>query len=128
MSRLSRQGEEVQSWGLAIGIDSDSRILVSGHAGLGPVVWRFLQDGTPDELFGGAGYVALEEQHPGLKRFFGLALILDSSGRIVVAGRTDGLEYDMGVCRLSADGSLDRTFGTDGVVTYDLRRGFGGEE
>ena len=33
-----------------------------------------------------------------------------------------------GVCRLLTDGSIDRSFGFDGLVTFDRRAGFGGLE
>jgi uncharacterized delta-60 repeat protein len=118
------QEQEVATWTLAMGIDSASRIAVVGMIGQGTAVWRYLPDGTPDRSFGGTGYVALEEQDPRFGRFFGSAMIFDSSGRIVVAARKDGREYDFGVCRLLTDGSIDRSFGMDGLVVYDRGAGF----
>ncbi|WP_075086540.1 tandem-95 repeat protein [Mariniblastus fucicola] len=42
--------------------------------------------------------------------------ILDASGRTVVVGESDG---DFVVARYNSDGSLDNTFGTNGLATYD---------
>src|SRR5207244_1122052 len=72
-------------------------------------------DGSPDTSFGGGGQASL----PG--SLFPLALAIDASARIVVAGDVGS---DMGVARLNADGSPDTSFGNGGLVTID----FGGND
>ncbi|HTF05507.1 MAG TPA: delta-60 repeat domain-containing protein, partial [Bacteroidia bacterium] len=48
----------------------------------------------------------------------GYSVAIQSDGKIVVAGVTStGPSDDFAVVRFSADGSLDSTFDTDGVVT-----------
>jgi uncharacterized delta-60 repeat protein len=127
VTRVSRSGHEIQTDGRAIQIDSESRIVVLGRFDSHPAVWRYLSDGTPDDTFGGTGCVALEDLDPKLGVFWGRATIRDSSGRIVVAGNlTVCAEYDAAVCRLNPDGSLDLSFGVDGMVSYDCNQGFRG--
>lgn len=50
-----------------------------------------------------------------------VAVALQSYGRVIAAGttRTDG-DADFALARYHSDGSLDTTFGTDGVVTTDF--------
>lgn len=51
----------------------------------------------------------------------GNAVAIQLDGRIVVAGATDaGEDNDFALVRYNADGSLDTTFDTDGMVTTDF--------
>jgi len=52
----------------------------------------------------------------------GLGVAIQSDGKIVVAGKTyngSDYNYDVVVLRCTTTGSLDATFGTGGIVTYD---------
>jgi len=45
---------------------------------------------------------------------------IQTDGKIVVStGIENGVDADAGILRYNSDGRLDRTFGTNGVVTYD---------
>ena len=49
------------------------------------------------------------------------ALGIQSDGRIVVAGSSyNGSNYDFALVRYNANGSLDTTFGTGGIVTTSI--------
>jgi len=76
-----------------------------------PAVWRFTAAGDLDPDFADAGLY----HHPdgGVLR----EVALDDAGRAYVLGTTPGADYLL--MRMSADGSLDTSFGTDGIVTYD---------
>ncbi len=51
---------------------------------------------------------------------FGHAMATQQDGKIVVAGgRSNGINNDILVLRFHSGGSLDKTFGSGGVVTYD---------
>lgn len=80
-----------------------------GLIGLNPggVLARRAADGSEDAAF-------VPAVLPGQIR----DLVLDASGRIVVSGGVygDGIEVDVLVARYNADGSLDASFGTGGVV------------
>ena len=83
---------------------------------------RLETDGTLDAGFGAGGITTLD--------FTGLsaradALLLQSDGKIVVAGRTEtgtggDDTLDFAIARLHPDGTLDTTFGSDGMQTADV--------
>jgi uncharacterized delta-60 repeat protein len=101
--------------GNAIAVDPTSGKLVGlvVSAINGNVKWRFVRynsDGTPDTAFGnGNGWVQFNIPS-GMNPYGGLAI--DSQGRILVAGSM--------VARYLPDGSLDSSFGSNGVVTVDM--------
>jgi uncharacterized delta-60 repeat protein len=78
-------------------------------------VARFLGTGTVDGSFGAGGVVTTP--FPGAARAVEVAV--DGAGRLVVIGFTPpktGADRAATVVRYNADGSLDTTFGTNGVV------------
>jgi uncharacterized delta-60 repeat protein len=123
--------QDSESNGAIVRIDSESRIVVHGVVGdRTGAVWRYLPDGSPDESFGENGNVAPETYIPAAlrrRRIVPMSIAVDSSGRIVVAGTTAREPAaDVLLWRLSTDGTLDRSFGVDGFLLYDRRRGFYG--
>lgn len=101
----------------AVAIDSSGRLLLAGTDGpaggeLAPVV-RLLKSGQPDPSFGKAGAVLLPLPGPGVAN----AVATDSTGRIVVAGGVrSGGGWEPFLARLLPDGSMDPSFGGDGLV------------
>jgi uncharacterized delta-60 repeat protein len=96
-------------------------VVVQLQAQAGAVVVRYNTNGTLDTTFGTshAGYVNLGNlTYP--------ALAVQSDDRIVVAGTIinvqDG-QGDVGLDRLNADGTLDTSFGTGGIVVTSLPLG-----
>jgi uncharacterized delta-60 repeat protein len=94
---------------------------VSGSSGFDIAVARLNPDGTRDASFGGgdgAVYLDLQGRHD-----WAAAVAVDSAGRIVVAGHSEPFEgnaSDAVVVRLLPDGSLDPSFGNQGIVVLDL--------
>jgi uncharacterized delta-60 repeat protein len=89
-------------------IDGSGRIVATGESttaagDLDMVIWRFLADGTPDVIFGGAGYL-LEDGAAGAAggNDAGRGIGIDGSSRIVVAGRstTPAATLDMAAWRV----------------------------
>lgn len=81
---------------------------------LEPVLWRYEGDGTLDGSFGKEGLVVRSESARALGPAEGHAIVLDSSGRILVTGpRRDamGFMYAMFIRRYSPDGTPDQSFG-----------------
>jgi uncharacterized delta-60 repeat protein len=113
----------------AMALQPDGKILVVGTAyDVGPfrvdstvVVARFDSDGALDPTFGTDGKV--KTAIPFDQDFEGKAVALQSDGKIVVAG-TDVIVNDehLALVRYGPDGSLDATFGTDGLVGRALGR------
>jgi len=106
------------SEGDAIEIDGAERVVVAGHIDDGPehmAVWRYNSDGTPDPTFGVNG-VAMPER---FENDYGSDCAHDAAGRILVVGYSYDGDTDMVTWRLNADGTLDPTFGVDGIVVQD---------
>jgi uncharacterized delta-60 repeat protein len=104
----------------AIAIDNLDRIVVTGQSWdpdqleTSFATLRYLGNGTRDASFG-AGGLAVEPFHNGADLVRDLALQAD--GRIVVTGDAGafGSTKSFAVVRYNVDGTLDPTFGTNGV-------------
>jgi uncharacterized delta-60 repeat protein len=74
--------------------------------------------GSLDLSFGGTGFftTAITEYENG-----GRAVVIQQDGKIVVGGFAgNGTNTDFAVVRYNPDGSLDDSFGSDGMVTTDI--------
>lgn len=95
-----------------IAIQPDGGIVV---AAFGSVV-RYLPDGSLDSSFGGGGYVTTG--------FNAYTVALQPDGKIIVAGASgpvsDTIYSEFAVARYNQDGSLDASFGTDGITKTDF--------
>ncbi|WP_141735119.1 hypothetical protein [Oligoflexus tunisiensis] len=97
---------------------ADSKMLVA----------KFKSDGELDTSFGTDGY-AIHNAIVGTTGEVARSIVVQSSGKIVIAGTiehagaSDTRDRDIGLLRLNTDGSLDSTFGTDGLVTLNLSEG-----
>ena len=105
----------------------DGKLLVAGHfesSGWGTfhmAVLRLHPDGSLDGSFGNNGMATIDFGPYN----FATGLALQADGRIIVAGWSIGDNgADFALARLNTGGSLDATFGGDGLVTLDL----GGDE
>jgi uncharacterized delta-60 repeat protein len=111
-------------------IQNDGKILAAGGAGVvrnasgAYALARFTADGALDTSFGTSGTVTTELTD-GHDEVFGLALQRD--GRIVAAGAAHfelAVSGDFALARYNRDGSLDRRFGSGGIVITDFGGGF----
>src|SRR5262249_36542201 len=101
-------------------LQPDQKIVVVGGARNQSVALaRYNPDGTPDTGFGNGGTV-VTSFGPGFTVFHTDA-VLQSDGRIIVVATRDSGIAD--VLRYNSDGSLDNSFGTNGVLPVP----FGGE-
>jgi len=98
--------------------DSNGNILVFGDGELGEVsnafVARITSAGTVDSTFGSSGYALVSDPH-GSELVDITAIAVDSMNRIVLAGLVGGFSGGI-VWRLTPSGTLDTTFGDNGVV------------
>ena len=106
----------------AVIVQRDGRIAVGGDTLHDPYLARLNSDGSLDTTFGEDGYLATREFPIQAGQFSSLEE--DTDGRIVAAVNnfTSNL---FSVVRLETNGTVDRTFGTRGVATPDLRGGNG---
>ncbi len=99
---------------------ADGKIVVLGtaHSSVGILsdfaLVRLLSDGSLDTTFGDEGRVTTDFDG---RYDEGLALALQSDGKIVAAGSSTGV---VAVARYLPDGSLDPTFNNDGRLLLDL--------
>ncbi|MFB8828765.1 delta-60 repeat domain-containing protein [Azotobacter sp. CWF10] len=107
-------GDQDSAYDLAV--QPDGKILLAGESHSNFTVIRLNADGTLDSGFGVDGKVT------DLGGSQSESLFLQPDGRILLVGPTYNASsgnYDFGVLRLNADGTLDTSFGTDGKVTFD---------
>ncbi len=125
----------VDSGGGAVDIDAAGKILVAGYSynasgDWDMAVWRYNTNGTPDTSFGVDGIVVHHSAAGGNRNDEGYDLTIDAAGMILVAGRSYNASgnYDMVIWRYKADGTLDPSFGVDGIVVHDGAAGGTGED
>lgn len=111
--------------GMAVSIQSDDRILVAGTHSNGVdddiLVMRLNTDGFPDPNFGSNG---LFIYHGDYGTDGAADLQFQADGSIVIAGYSyNGIDNDLLVMRLTAEGLLDTTFNTHGTVRFDGGKG-----
>jgi uncharacterized delta-60 repeat protein len=107
------------SYGRAVEVDSQGRIVVGGYAFISGdedyALARFDSDGVLDTTFGSSGMVVTE-----LGSYDrAIAVGVQSDGKILLMGdsyngNTNG--YDFAAVRYSDDGGVDSTFGTSGIA------------
>ena len=107
----------------AIAIQKDGKILVAGSSPNSPGVndfalARYNPDGTLDKTFGGNGKVITDFSN-GFEE--AIAIAIQPDGKIVAAGSSTATRrsFDFALARYNPDGTLDKTFGSNGrVITY----------
>ena len=112
--------------GSAVAVQPDGKILVLANSHNGPdsfnvLLIRYEPEGSLDVTFGKNGIATYMGPTQGANDF-GNALAIQPDGKIVVVGSTDdNMQADLLVLRYNSDGTPDKTFGLDGVVTYNYQ-------
>lgn len=105
----------------AMALQPDGRIVLAGNAQFGSqqdvALARFNTDGSLDASFGGDGTVVLS-WGPGDD--VATDVIVQADGHILLTGTISTVPQDAALVRLMPDGSLDASFGTDGLVVTDV--------
>lgn len=121
--------------GNAIAIDASGRILVAGwstnvRGDKDMVIWRLKADGTLDTTFNNGSGIVIDNGAAGINGDdAGSGILVDSQGRIVVAGwSTNAGNRDMVVWRFIADGSLDISFADYGIFVHNGAAGSNGND
>ncbi|MEV4705142.1 hypothetical protein [Actinoplanes sp. NPDC049316] len=104
---------------LALARQPDGKLVAAGYTykfldTTNMALARYLPNGSLDTRFGQGGKVVMSL----LPTASASAVVVQPDGRIVVAGWTGGADFVL--ARFRRDGSLDRSFGTGGLVTTDL--------
>ena len=113
-----------KDWAQAIGLQSDGKIILAGHADTGSsddfAVARLTTLGALDLTFNsGLGYITTD--FPTDQNDLAQALDIQPDDKIVVAGYTNnGVDNDFALARYNANGALDTAFGTNGRTTTSI--------
>jgi uncharacterized delta-60 repeat protein len=102
--------------GINIALQPDGKIIMLGSAQLDssdpyyrtPIILRYNPDGTLDNTFGTGGKLIIS-----IDRFRAVKVALQSNGKLVVGGSMSG---GLALARYTSNGTLDATFGTNGVT------------
>lgn len=119
----------INGWIFGLTIASDGKILACGRVLTGQstydyIIFRYNQDGTIDNTFSQDGSLLVD--FGGLHRNQASGIHEQADGKILVNG---GFMYDqqgvsdlrkIGICRLMPNGTLDPTYGNNGLVIEDL--------
>jgi uncharacterized delta-60 repeat protein len=112
-----------------LALQADGKIVAAGFvsapkiAGRDAIVLRFNNNGSPDASFGTVGRVTTDI---GGMINEARALAIAPDGRLAVSGYVDTdsheieTDHDFALYLYNSDGSLDTTFGSDGIVTTKL--------
>lgn len=115
-------------------IQPDGKIVVVGEAGAYPFILRYTTDGNPDPTFGnGLGVVYFDYAYQfsysdgGIRSSSARDVAILGDGSILLIGSCpvdhdgDGKSEDMDIflARYTPDGTMDVSFGENGVVTFD---------
>jgi uncharacterized delta-60 repeat protein len=115
---------------LSVAIQSDGKIIATGIGDFDSgdsflLTVRYNSDGSIDSNFGSNGIV-LSDTSSG--EDVSLSVVIQTDGKIILAGASD-LDYDadsasdMLLVRYNADGTIDDSFGLNGVITTDFDSG-----
>jgi len=107
-----------------VAIQPDGKILVAGYSsstvtGRDFACVRYMPNGDLDSTFGVNGIVTTDVQIGSQDVVNSMVLL--SSGKFILAGYSDdGLDAEATMIRYNTDGSIDSTFGTNGIVLTDF--------
>ncbi|MBA1290617.1 hypothetical protein [Pseudomonas japonica] len=107
----------------SVQIEADSTFLASARSNSMLSLAHFSYSGVLDVSLGSHG-VATYALPEGLQFASSTPLTLQSNGQLIVAGHSYlGTHADFSVVRFNADGTLDATFGKEGIATFDIAEG-----
>jgi uncharacterized delta-60 repeat protein len=83
-------------------------------------ITRLSSNGTPDLTFGSSGVV--KTYGTTSTEYHGVDIAIQPNGKILATGNSYiiGIKYKILVVRYNSDGTLDNTFGTNGIVTTSV--------
>ena len=99
-------------------IQSDGKIVAAGYSSSGFTLARYNSNGYLDNSFGSNGVVTTTI---GIVGDAAYSVAIQNDEKIVAAGNSyNGNDYDFAIVRYNPNGSLDNSFGTNGVVTIPI--------
>lgn len=113
-------GRNSEGYGMAL--QNDGKIIVVGAsddaAEANTALVRYNSNGTPDNAFDADGIVITDLFNT---EDFGYTIVVQDDNKILVGGfAVAAAAEDFALIRYNNDGTLDNTFGSDGIVTTDF--------
>jgi len=108
---------------VSVAIQSDGKIVAAGYSNGSNwdfALVRYNTDGSLDTNFNSDGKVTTDF---GGGADYAVSVAIQSDGKIVAAGYSNGSNFDFALVRYNTDGSLDTSFNSDGKVTTDFGSG-----
>jgi uncharacterized delta-60 repeat protein len=107
------------NWTNSVKIQPDGKIIICGSSVIGNhqsfTMLRYNSNGTFDSIFGANGIVITPID---TNSDMAYSLALQSDGKIIMAGTSNnGSDDDFALIRYNSNGSIDSTFGINGIVT-----------
>lgn len=119
--QITRVGA-VDDFGYSLALQADGRIILAGYSANDDknhfAVVRYNDNGIPDKTFNGNGK---QTANVNSDLQIGNSVAIQKNGKIIVAGYTlKGAYNDFAVARFNTNGSPDKTFDKDGILTTDF--------
>lgn len=109
----------------SVAIQKDNKIVITGYSissatnNENITLLRFSENGNIDKSFGNKGLIVTEVSD---KKDVGESIAIQHDGKIVVVGSTDHKPTtDIVLIRYNKDGSIDYSFGINGIVITDIK-------
>jgi uncharacterized delta-60 repeat protein len=118
---VTHDGGKGDDSGRLLAIQSDDKIVLTGYTYNGSdydvLTIRYNNDGTLDPMFGQGGIVTFDN---GNRNDYGRAVAIQADGKIIITARSSDASTSIAlVLRYNSDGTMDSTFGTGGLATYE---------
>ncbi len=113
----------ISDYGYSLALQPDGKIVAVGYTYTSADVYnyavvRYHADGSLDNSFGEDG-IATASIGPDFDNI--TYVVIQPDGKIIVVGAAYfETEYDIAMIRFNTDGSIDHTFGSDGIVSTDI--------
>lgn len=106
----------------SIAIQKDGKILAGGEGNLTFPLVRYNANGQQDRGFGRGGEVVVnKKKNPAFSTRYIRGISIQNDGKIVVGGEFGKLvRKTFGVARINDNGTVDNSFGNEGMVTTDF--------
>ncbi|MEN9774099.1 MAG: hypothetical protein RL322_1169 [Pseudomonadota bacterium] len=122
LSLFDEQGGPEEGEATALAVRTDGSIIVAGQSGYEYILVSRTADGAADTAFGPEGSGIVRGSFVAYRESNAEAMLRLSDERLLVAGQVYDGEggFDFALARHLADGTLDPSFGTNGVWTLDI--------
>ncbi len=122
------------AFGPRLGRQADGHLVVGGGASdpmghVGMLATRFTASGALDPSFGQGGHALVQPSAAATPQSETLGLVVEPSGKLLLIGdAADTLgDTQLAIARFTADGALDASFGTNGIVLQQFSGGPGAQ-